>query len=400
METFDCLANAAKKFTTTIQRASKKFIPHGFRKKYNTNFSPNVARLIKKRNKLKALQSPSPQEKTQINNLNEQINAEINKEKINNWNEIVTNLNHKTSSPQFWRLLQKINNSKNNPPPTHESFTTNKGTPMTNRQQSNTIMKYYSKISFKPTERRNRQIKREYKRLKMDNNQPPPFTSEDVKNTIKSLNKSKAVGPDGVSNLHLKHLGPLAIDKLTSIYNRSVLTNDIPSNWKIANIIPILKPGKSSSDPGSYRPISLLSTLIKTLEKLILKIIQPHLPVHVAQHGFRAAHSTTTLLTSLTQNIANGFNEKQPPSRTVMVAIDINKAFDTTPRHILMQKILRTELPTNYKKWLINFISGRQAHVTYIKVLSQNADLYTMGSYRAPSYHQAYSISSLATFPQ
>src|SRR5215470_12727900 len=136
-----------------------------------------------------------------------------------------------------------------------------------------------------------------------------------------------------------------------------------PPNWKLAHIIPILKPNKNPTDPTSYRPISLLSTISKLFEKLILNRIQQYLPVSPTQHGFKKQYSTTTLLTDLTQHILTGFNQK-PPLRTVLTTIDINKAFDTVPRHILIDKILNTDMHTNDKKLLANFLSGRAAKVT------------------------------------
>ena len=46
-------------------------------------------------------------------------------------------------------------------------------------------------------------------------------------------------------------------------------TCDLPSIWKLANVIPILKPGKDHSDPSNYRPIALTSCVYKTMERMI-----------------------------------------------------------------------------------------------------------------------------------
>ena len=55
---------------------------------------------------------------------------------------------------------------------------------------------------------------------------------------IKSAKASKALGLDGISNVHLKHLGPNGIKYLTNIFN----TSTIPTIWKSSTIIPLLKP--------------------------------------------------------------------------------------------------------------------------------------------------------------
>jgi hypothetical protein len=238
-------------------------------------------------------------------------------------------------------------------------------------------MAHYSKISHKPTHHTNRNIIKRLRKIKIDSSQsPPPFTPDLVSNTIKNLKNSKAEGPDHISNIHLKHLGPIAITALTNIYNHAWLHNIFPPLWKHALIIPILKPKKSPKDVASYRPISLLSTISKVFEKLILTKIRNYIPLSDTQHGFRQNHSTTTLLTDLSQRISTGFNQNPPPSRTILTAIDINKAFDTVPRHILINKILDTPISPNDKKIIANFLSNRTGQVIQSKHSSKTYRLY------------------------
>jgi hypothetical protein len=160
-------------------------------------------------------------------------------------------------------------------------------------------------------------------------------------------------------------MGPHAIRAFTDVFNSSTRLNSIPNLWKISKIIPIPKPGKPPTDPASYRPISLLSNPSKILERLVLNRITPDIPLSPTQHGFRPLHSTTSLLANLTQTTLEGLNGKAPANRTVLAAVDISKAFDTVPRHKLIEKILDTTIHPNLQKWLANFLSGRQAFTTY-----------------------------------
>ena len=107
--------------------------------------------------------------------------------------------------------------------------------------------------------------------------------------------------------------------------------------------------------------------------------MKPQLPTSYIQHGFMKEHSTTTLLTNLIQHILDGLNQNPPPKRTLLAMIDINKAFDTMPKHILQQKILNTTLHTNDKKWLTNFLLDRRA-----QTLCNN----TNSSKQSPSFKQ------------
>ena len=100
----------------------------------------------------------------------------------------------------------------------------------------------------------------------------------------------------------------------------------------------------------------------KILERLVLDNISIHIPLSTTQHGFRPKHSTSTLLT---QTILEGLNHSKPAYRSLLIAIDISKAFDTVPRHLLINKILNTHIHPNFKKWLANFLSGRHGYTTY-----------------------------------
>ena len=151
----------------------------------------------------------------------------------------------------------------------------------------------------------------------------------------------------------------------SKLFNLSLFNNSIPSIWKLAKIISILKPNKDPNQGTSYRPISLLSPIAKTLEKSILPYITLNIPQIEHQHGFKQKHSTTTAIHEITENIIQGFNEKRPPSRTVMVSLDMSKAFDTINIHTLIHKIHNTKIPATIQKFTANYIKGRKASCTF-----------------------------------
>ena len=81
--------------------------------------------------------------------------------------------------------------------------------------------------------------------------------------------KSKSPGPDDIPYCFLQNLGPKAKNHLLNLYNSIWRTGRIPEEWKKGIIIPILKPGKNKHIVDSYRPITLLNTMTKTMEKII-----------------------------------------------------------------------------------------------------------------------------------
>ena len=82
------------------------------------------------------------------------------------------------------------------------------------------------------------------------------------------LKNNKASGRDDVLVKQLNNLGPKSHRWLLTMLNKCFMENKIPTLWRQSNIIAILKPGKDSAIPKSYRPISLLChTYIQTLRK-------------------------------------------------------------------------------------------------------------------------------------
>jgi hypothetical protein len=68
----------------------------------------------------------------------------------------------------------------------------------------------------------------------------------------------------------------VGIKYLTQLFNAVLLKGYFPAQWKVAQIILILKPGKPPNDLTSYRPISLLPIVSKFFEKTPLKKAPPN----------------------------------------------------------------------------------------------------------------------------
>ena len=98
-----------------------------------------------------------------------------------------------------------------------------------------------------------------------------------------------------------------AITPFTSRLNRIFPSSEFPSSWKLAVIIPLLKPLKDPSNPLSYRPISLLSTLSKILERILNKrltwFLESNNFLNEAQYGCRRGRSSTMALAELDAHI-------------------------------------------------------------------------------------------------
>ena len=96
------------------------------------------------------------------------------------------------------------------------------------------------------------------------------ITSDEVHEAISGLKFSKASGPNCIPNKALMHLPQQAVSLLTQIFNADLLSHHFPTVWKHARVSSILKPGKDPALSSSYRPISLLDTIGKLFEKILI----------------------------------------------------------------------------------------------------------------------------------
>ncbi len=138
-----------------------------------------------------------------------------------------------------------------------------------------------------------------------------------------------------------------------------------PDTWKKAQVIAIHKPGKNPSFASSYRPISLLSSLSKVLERVLLKRILEHVNKHniipEEQHGFKSKKSTTHQLVRIINHIKNSFKINQ--QSTGMVLLDVEKAFDRVWHSGLLYKLIKFKFPPYIIKISKSIISNRSFQV-------------------------------------
>ena len=85
-----------------------------------------------------------------------------------------------------------------------------------------------------------------------------PFTIGELSAALKGL-RGRSMGSDLVHNLMLQNLSPANRLSLLRLFNLFFASGFVPAAWKVAVVIPTLKPGKDPALPVSYRPISLTS---------------------------------------------------------------------------------------------------------------------------------------------
>ena len=140
------------------------------------------------------------------------------------------------------------------------------------------------------------------------------------------------------------------------------------ANLKVAKIIPIYKSGNKNSF-NNYRPISILPALSKIMEKIVCNRLVNYLEkyniLYKHQYGFRSKHSTIRPILHLLKNIADA-NDNISKDITMVVFIDLSKAFDTINHDVLLYKLININhygIIGISNKWFSNYLSNRKEYI-------------------------------------
>jgi hypothetical protein len=164
----------------------------------------------------------------------------------------------------------------------------------------------------------------------------------EVKHIQYKINPKKSPGYDLINGKILKELSQKGLRAITQIYNAILQTGYFPCQWKVGQIVTIVKPGKHPNDITSYRPINLLPILSKILEMILLQRLTPIIDesklIPSQQFAFRKEHRTIEQAHRLVYKINNDLESKRYSSAAF---IDISQAIDKIWHTGLLYKLKR-----------------------------------------------------------
>ena len=190
-----------------------------------------------------------------------------------------------------------------------------------------------------------------------------PLTLSEIHETIEQLKSKNSSDSDGLSVTFLKKIA-LSISKpLLHIFSKSLNTGVIPHQLKISKAIPLYKSGDRSS-LDNYRPIALLSSFSKILEKIVCNRLSIYLEnndlLSNFQFGFRKEHSTLHPMILFMNKLTSALENKQ---HTIAIFCDLRKAFDSCNHHILLKKLQKVGVHDIELCWFQNYLENRKQYV-------------------------------------
>lgn len=296
--------------------------------------------------------------KNDINRLNRVIRTKIRTSVNQNWEKTLENV--KPGDRTLWRITKAFRNNQVVIP----TLTKDDRNFFTDKEKANLISETLEEIQMnRLTSNAENEVTDSIDRFfEGENGNDLKLTNPtELKTIIRKLPNKKAAGRDGIDSKIIKNLSTKAVLQLMYIINAILRTSHFPELWKLAVIVPIPKPNKDCSNPINYRPISLLSSLSKITEKVILERINTfntkNKIIIDEQFGFRGGHNTTMQVARIAHAITLNYNKSNVTS---LALLDIEKAFDTVWIDGIIYKLIKYKFPHSLVKLLQNYLVGRK----------------------------------------
>ena len=173
------------------------------------------------------------------------------------------------------------------------------------------------------------------------------------------MKKGKQTGSDNVAIDVLKECD--LDDIVLEFANNLIANSQKPQQWSDIGMIPLPKPG-DLTDTQNYRGISLISSVAKLINKMILNRIQVKMEKHLRpnQNGFRPGRRTTSQILAL-RRLIEGVKSRN--RKAIILYIDFRKAFDSIRRNKMMEILRAYDVPPNLRSAISKMYENTRAKV-------------------------------------
>ena len=365
------VSRRAEKFAQILHDAATKHVGKVKPRKKAKNLwmTPTVRGMIRQRNRLRRDLNNNREEWLQAC---KETNDAIREAKTECWREVVEEAIGSEDAGKTWNFIKTLNGTPDSNSP-NEVLVVNGKKITSNKKKADAFVEQYadvSRLTFTKEERiLNRKAKSMLRNMQsVEDESTKPFVMEELEKAIHKMRTKGAAGEDEIPPSFLKALGPVAKEALLSIFNQSFDNASVPQMWRRAIIIPLLKAGKAAGDLASFRPVSLTSCVVKTMERMVgdrlYYIAETRGMFSDLQAGFRRGRSCEDQILKMVQAIEDGFQKKKM-ERSVLVMLDYSKAYDKVWQQRLLLSMEEKGVPMKFVKWIAGFLANRLARVRF-----------------------------------
>jgi hypothetical protein len=238
---------------------------------------------------------------------------------------------------------------------------------------------------------------------------PPPRTTRafhpvgesELYDLLRVTANKSAPGSSGIGWSLLKKGWDAVKDHLINAYNACLMLGHHPARWKEAKVVAIPKPDKPDySLPKAHRPISLLETMSKLLEKAVAKRMQhdivKHELIHANQFGGRAHSSCLDAGMALIHDVQDAHRRGL---KVGILLFDVRGFFDNVNHGRMTAVLENLGYPPELVRWSAAFLKDRKVRLSFNNVISEERGQpigVPQGSPLSPVYSITYTSSLLA----
>jgi hypothetical protein len=190
-----------------------------------------------------------------------------------------------------------------------------------------------------------------------------PVLDQEIYDALAQLASKNSTDFNNLSMLFVKRIIQNIFIPLKHVISLSLSSGSVPSQLKIAKIVPIFKSGEKTN-MDNYRPISLHSCFSKILEKVVANRLTSFLNLNNLitenQFGFRKNHSTVHPMMKFTNFISSALDKKE---HAIALFCDLRKAFDTVDHAILLKKLKKLGIRGSAHLWFADYLTNRKQFV-------------------------------------
>ncbi|CAB0030692.1 unnamed protein product [Trichogramma brassicae] len=195
----------------------------------------------------------------------------------------------------------------------------------------------------------------------------PPVTMEEFRRAMSRIRDAAAPGPDGVPNKVLKLAMQARPELFLDVYNACLTEGVFPACWKMQRLVLLPKGDKPPEEPSSYRPLCMLNTAGKILERIICNRIEEHTETETGlsemQFGFRKSRSTIDAIRIVVETarsaIAGRRWRRVTKNYCAIITLDVKNAFNSARWSRVLQALRNLGVPDYVLKLIRSYFSER-----------------------------------------
>ena len=353
------------------------------KEKSDKKYTQETIELIEEKNKLyrEYMENKNVENKVNLKNMNNTVKREKNKEDFLNKKKKFDNILN--DPKKAWGEAKKQMYGNDNQ--ITDRIIENQEIKIRSRNVANALNRFYvtkvrkikenMKKEYKdPMESYCKFVKSPTEKLKIK-----VINMSDLRKIYTKLNKSNSVSNDGISMKTLVKIKNSTQPIILNIVNSVIKSVKFPKSLKITRIIPIKKGGNLNLlEPGSYRPVNLLSPISKIIEKVwalqINKFLIEKESIDSNHQGSIKGRSGSIIVSELFQklNIA-----KKNKMSAALITLDQSAAYDVIPHNILKKKLIHIGIEKNSVDMIMEYLFERKQ---YVQVNTVKSDVLLTGN--------------------